>query len=157
MPVIQFICFSSVEAYLPWKCCCVMLHYEFLEPWIALDLLPTLIFVTGNLCNKCPSGYSNKRAVLVILSMRSLVSIEQQSPRRPCDIVFVFAFGLSTYSFHKWIQMVLYFKSWLFFSFANHYTKRILKFFIKTTKIYAIPWTRSYVPVAETHFLLSFL
>ena len=87
MPVIQFICFSSVEAYLPWKCCCVMLHYEFLEPWIAWDVFPTLIFVTGNLCNKCPSGYLNKRAVLVILSMWSLVSIEQQSIRRPCDIL----------------------------------------------------------------------
>ena len=31
-------------------------------------------------------GYSNKTAVKVILSMRSLVSIEQQSPRMPCDI-----------------------------------------------------------------------
>ena len=50
------------------------------------DVLSTLTFVTGNLCNKCPGSYSNKRAVLVILSMRSLVSIEQQSPRRPCDI-----------------------------------------------------------------------
>ena len=53
---------------------------------IAWDILLELIFVAGNLYNKCPSGYSNKRAVLVILSMRSLVSIEQQSPRRPCDI-----------------------------------------------------------------------
>ena len=34
------------------------------------------------------SGYSNKTAVIVIISMRSLVSIEQQSPRRPCDILF---------------------------------------------------------------------
>ena len=42
--------------------------------------------MAGNLCNKCPSGCSNKTAVKVILSMRSLVSIEQQSPRRPCDI-----------------------------------------------------------------------
>ena len=44
--------------------------------------------MAGNLCNKCPSGYSNKTAVKVILSMRSLVSIEQQSPRRPCDILW---------------------------------------------------------------------
>ena len=48
-----------------------------------------LTSVAGNLCNKCPSGYSNKTAVKVILSMRSLVSIEQQSPRRPCDILVV--------------------------------------------------------------------
>ena len=43
--------------------------------------------MAGNLCNKCPSGYSNKTAVKVILSMWSLVSIKQQSPRRPCDIL----------------------------------------------------------------------
>ena len=53
----------------------------------AWDILLVLTFVAGNLCNKCPSGYSNKTAVKVILSMRSLVSIEQQSPRRPCDIL----------------------------------------------------------------------
>ena len=35
------------------------------------------------------SGYSNKTAVKVIISMRSLVSIEQQSPRRPFDITNV--------------------------------------------------------------------
>ena len=52
----------------------------------AWDILLVLTSVVGNLCNKCPSGYSNKTAVKVILSMRSLVSIEQQSPRRPCDI-----------------------------------------------------------------------
>ena len=51
----------------------------------AWDILLVLTSVAGNLCNKCPSGYSNKTAVKVILSMRSLVSIEQQSPRRPCD------------------------------------------------------------------------
>ena len=39
--------------------------------------------MAGNLCNKTPSGYSNKRAVLVILSMQSLVSIEQQNPGGP--------------------------------------------------------------------------
>ena len=43
--------------------------------------------MAGNLCNKCPSGYSNQRAVLVIISMRSLVSIKQQSPRRLCNIL----------------------------------------------------------------------
>ena len=52
----------------------------------AWDILLVLTSVAGNLCNKCPSGYSNKTAVKVILSMQSLVSIEQQSPRRPCDI-----------------------------------------------------------------------
>ena len=51
----------------------------------AWDILLVLTSVAGNLCNKCPSSYSNKTAVKVILSMRSLVSIEQQSPRRPCD------------------------------------------------------------------------
>ena len=53
---------------------------------MAWDILLILTSVAGNLCNKCPSGYLNKTAVKVILSMRSLVSIEQQSPRRPCDI-----------------------------------------------------------------------
>ena len=51
----------------------------------AWDILLVLTSVAGNLCNKCPSGYSNKTAVKVIHSMQSLVSIEQQSPRRPCD------------------------------------------------------------------------
>ena len=53
----------------------------------AWDILLVLTSVAGNLCNKCPSGYSHKTAVKVILSMRSLVSIKQQSPRRPCDIL----------------------------------------------------------------------
>ena len=95
MPVIQLIYSSSVEAYLLWKCCfnyvSSMLHMcsisikcdAQLKAW---DILLVLTSVAGNLCNKCPSGYSNKTAVKVILSMRSLVSIEQQSPRRPCDI-----------------------------------------------------------------------
>ena len=52
----------------------------------AWDILLVLTSVAGNLCNKCPSSYSNKTAVKVIISMQSLVSIEQQSPRRPCDI-----------------------------------------------------------------------
>ena len=51
---------------------------------IAWDILPVLITVAGNLCNKC--SYSKITAVKEIISMRSLVSIEQQSPRRPCDI-----------------------------------------------------------------------
>ena len=54
---------------------------------MAWDILLVLTSVAGNLCNKCPSGYSNKTAVKVILSMWSLGSIEQQSPRRPCDIL----------------------------------------------------------------------
>ena len=37
----------------------------------AWDILLVLTSVAGNLCNKCPSGYSNKTAVKVILSMRS--------------------------------------------------------------------------------------
>ena len=53
----------------------------------AWDILLVLTSVAGNLCNKCPNSYSNKTAVKVILSKRSLVSIEQQSPRRPCDIL----------------------------------------------------------------------
>ena len=53
----------------------------------AWDILLVLTSVAGNLCNKCPSGYSNKTAVKVILSMQSLISIKQQSPRRPCDIL----------------------------------------------------------------------
>ena len=53
----------------------------------AWDILLVLTSVAGNLCNKCPSSYSNKTAVKVIHSMRSLVSIKQQSPRRPCDIL----------------------------------------------------------------------
>ena len=53
---------------------------------MAWDILLVLTSVAGNLCNKCPNSYSNKTAVKVILSMRSLVSIEQQSPRRPCDM-----------------------------------------------------------------------
>ena len=51
----------------------------------AWDILLVLTSVAGNLCNKCPSSYSNKTAVKVILWMLSLVSIEQQSLRRPCD------------------------------------------------------------------------
>ena len=54
---------------------------------MAWDILLVLTSVTGNLCNKCPSGYSNKTAVKVILSMQSLVSIKQQSPRMPSDIL----------------------------------------------------------------------
>ena len=54
---------------------------------MAWDILLVLTSGAGSLCNKCPSGYSNKTAVKVILSMRSLVFIKQQSPRRPCDIL----------------------------------------------------------------------
>ena len=46
MPVIQIHC-SSVEAYLPWKCCCYV-------TWIAWDILFVMSSVTGNLCNKYP-------------------------------------------------------------------------------------------------------
>ena len=79
---------SSVEAYLLWKCSSHILIFVAKcdaqsKEW---DILLVLTSVAGNLCNKCPSGYSNKTAVQVILSMQSLVSIKQQSPRRPCDI-----------------------------------------------------------------------
>ena len=63
--------------------CSISIKYD--AKSMAWDILLVLTSVAGNLCNKCPSGYSNKTAVKVILSMRSLVSIEQQSPRRPCD------------------------------------------------------------------------
>ena len=92
---------SSVEAYLLWKCCCSFCYnlcsmfstyvYIFVAKCDAQskawDILLVLTSVAGNLCNKCPSGYSNKTAVKVILSMWSLVSIKQQSPSRPCDIL----------------------------------------------------------------------
>ena len=65
--------------------CSISIKYD--AKSMAWDILLVLTSVAGNLCNKCPSGYSNKTAVKVILSMQSLVSIEQQSPRRPCDIL----------------------------------------------------------------------
>ena len=79
---------SSVEAYLLWKCCSHILIFVAKRDAQskAWDILLVLTSVAGYLCNKCPSSYLNKTAVKVILSMRSLVSIEQQSPRRPCDI-----------------------------------------------------------------------
>ena len=63
--------------------CSISIKYD--AKSMAWDILLVLTSVAGNLCNKCPSSYSNKTAVKVILSMQSLVSIEQQSPRRPCD------------------------------------------------------------------------
>ena len=80
---------SSVEAYLLWKSCYFTVEYVDTcshKPWIAWDILLVILSVTGNLCNKCPKQLVNKTAVIVIISMRSLVSIEQQSPRRSCDI-----------------------------------------------------------------------
>ena len=83
---------SSVEAYLLWKCCFKYVNIwqqnavTLLFSWIAWYILLVILSVAENLCNKCQSGYSNKTAVIVIISMRSLVSIQQQSPRRPCDI-----------------------------------------------------------------------
>ena len=67
----------------------------------AWDILLVWTSVAGNLCNKCPSGYSNKTAVKVILSMRSLVSIEQQSPRRPCDTKHTFVFFFIFFSIQR--------------------------------------------------------
>ena len=68
--------------------CSISIKYD--AKSMAWDILLVLTSVAGNLCNKCPSSYSNKTAVKVILSMRSLISIEQQSPRRPCDIYIHF-------------------------------------------------------------------
>ena len=87
MPVIQLISSSTVEAYLLWKCCSHVLIFvaKCDAQSKAWHILLVLTSVAGNLCNKCPNGYLNKTAVKVILSMRSLVSIEQQSLRRPCD------------------------------------------------------------------------
>ena len=65
--------------------CSISIKYD--AKSMAWDILLVLTSVAGNLCNKCPSGYLNKTAVKVILSMGSLVSIKQQSPRRPCDII----------------------------------------------------------------------
>ena len=65
------------------RMCLVSIKYDAKSK--AWDILLVLTSVAGNLCNKCLSGYSNKTAVKVILSMRFLVSIKQQSPRRPCD------------------------------------------------------------------------
>ena len=53
------------------------------------------------------SGYLNKRAVLVIILMRSLVSIEQQSPRRPCDIKR-FMFCAPSETFTCWDVIIKY-------------------------------------------------
>ena len=39
----------------------------------------------------CDNNCGNKAAVIVIISMQSLVSIEQQSPRRPCDICPIYS------------------------------------------------------------------
>ena len=81
-------------------CVKIIFHIQYATMWLPLllvttvkydaqskawDILLVLTSVAGNLCNKCPSSYSNKTAVKVIFSMRSLVSIEQQSPRRLCD------------------------------------------------------------------------
>ena len=88
MPVIQCIVAqwrhiseSAVSTML--HMCSISIKYD--AKSMAWDILLVLTSVAGNLCNKCPSSYSNKTPVKVILSMRSLVSIEQQSPRRPCD------------------------------------------------------------------------
>ena len=83
---------SSVEAYLLWKCCCYCFKYVFSFP---SNMMPNRLYGIFYLYLKlwqeicvinAQSSYSNKTAVIVIISMRSLVSIEQQSSRRPCDI-----------------------------------------------------------------------
>ena len=100
---------SSVEAYLLWKCCSVSHRIVLISGNRML-----LMFQNCYICVQFPSNmmpnrwhgifylykhlwqeicainaqnsYSKKTAVKVILSMWSLVSIKQQSPRRPCDI-----------------------------------------------------------------------
>ena len=52
--------------------------------WCSTDCMGYFIW---NCAINAQSSYLNKTAVVVIISMRSLVSIEQQSPRRPCDIL----------------------------------------------------------------------
>ena len=49
------------------------------------------------------------------------------------------------YSFHKKIEKVLYFKSWYIYIFSKHYVNEFFNLFKKSTNIYTIPWTRSYV------------
>ena len=81
MPVIQLICCSSVEAYLPWKCCfhCLLKVFHkfaycficFMKSTVSLlnycyvmiltwDILLVQSIVAGKLCNKCLSGKSTK-------------------------------------------------------------------------------------------------
>ena len=91
---------GSVEAYLLWKCCSFpikLLHLLISDNRMLIHVLINHellgIFYLWyylwqeNCAINAQSGYSNKTAVIVIISMPSLVSIEQQSPRRPCDIM----------------------------------------------------------------------
>ena len=74
---------SSVEACLLWKCCyqSVLINHEL------HGIFYLWYYLWQEICAiNAQSGYSNKRAVLVIISMQSLVSIEQQSPRRPVTL-----------------------------------------------------------------------
>ena len=84
MPVVQCIVGISPLKVLLHMC---LISFKYDAKSKAWDILLEITSVTGNLCNKCPSSYSNKTAVKVILSMQSLVSIKQQSPRRPWDIL----------------------------------------------------------------------
>ena len=83
MPVIQLFISSSVEAYLLWKCClllplqtehCAMncMFYMWCQMWQELQ---------ENCVIKAPNGKSSKTAVLVILSMRSLVLHQTAEPQ----------------------------------------------------------------------------
>ena len=76
---------SSVEAYLLWKCCYihVLINHEL------HGIFYLWYYLWQEICAiNAQSGYSNKTAVIVIISMRSPVSIKHLSPRRPCDINF---------------------------------------------------------------------
>ena len=89
MPVFQLIYSSSVEAYLLWKCCYFTVS-KYVDTcshkaWIAWDILLVILSVSGNLCNKCPKWLLEQNSSYSDYLMRSLVSIKQQRPRRPCD------------------------------------------------------------------------
>ena len=69
---------SSVEACLLWKCCyqSVLINHEL------HGIFYLWYYLWQEICAiNAQSSYSNKRTVLVIISMWSLVSIQQQSPQ----------------------------------------------------------------------------
>ena len=75
---------SSVEACLLWKCKWLLLS-NVMPNWLH-GIFYLWYYLWQDICTiNAQSGYSNKIAVIVIIWMWPLVSIEQQSPRRPCD------------------------------------------------------------------------
>ena len=53
--------------------------------------------VTGNLCNKCPKQLIEQSSSYSDYFNAISVSIEQQSPRRPCDIILKYYFDFSVF------------------------------------------------------------